>query len=346
MEAALAEDYGREIEADFDPGGQAGADAEAVDRLGVGMPCIEPVATGRISGPTSAAIPRMFSPAAMATTQIRGRRRNPLDIYHWLLTTTWGVFAVVGLASYLVMNTVFAVLYLLDPGGIVNSRPGNFADVFFFSVQTIGTIGYGLMSPHDIYTNIVMTSENFLGLTFIAVATGVIFARVSRPTARVVFSRNALITRHEGKPTLMLRAANERANQILEAEVTLSVTKQKRTAEGQLMRRFEDLNVTRSRSPLFALTWSIMHVIDETSPLYGEDLESMEAEGLQIIVVLSGMDETFAQRIHARHAYLPEDIVWNKQFADVIVYDEDGRRIIDYGRFHDIEDFGSGVSRA
>lgn len=287
----------------------------------------------------SPAIPRMFTRRRGTGVEIRGRRRNPLDVYHWLLTTRWLVFAAVGLGSYLVLNSVFAVLYMIDPGGVDHARPGNFADAFFFSVETVGTIGYGAMAPRDLYANILMTAENFIGLTFVAVATGVIFARVSRPTARVIFSRNALVTTHEGKPTLMLRAANERANQILEAEVTLSVTRQGRTAEGQVMRRFEDLKPARARSPLFALTWVIMHVIDETSPLYGVTLEDMEATGTQIIVVLSGMDETFAQRIHARHAYLPEDILWNKRFSDVIVYDEDGRRIIDFGRFHDVEDF-------
>jgi inward rectifier potassium channel len=170
------------------------------------------------------------------------------------------------------------------------------------------------------------------------VATGVIFARVSRPTARVMFSRNALITRHEGRTTFMIRAANERANQILEAEVSLSITRLERTAEGQMMRRFEDLKVVRARTPLFALTWSIIHVIDDTSPLHGYTRERMQAQGLQIIVVLSGIDETFAQRIHARYAYLPEDIIWDKRFADVIVFDEDGKRIIDYGRFHEVEE--------
>lgn len=285
------------------------------------------------------AIPRMFTGRRGSSVEIRGRRRNPLDVYHWLLTTGWGVFAAVGLGSYLAINSLFAILYLIDPGGVEHARPGNFADAFFFSVETIGTIGYGAMAPHDLYANVLMTAENFVGLAFVAVGTGVIFARVSRPTARVIFSHNALITTHEGKPTLMLRAANERANQILEAEVSLSVTRQGRTREGQVMRRFEDLKPTRARSPLFALTWAIMHVIDENSPLHGVTLEAMEATGLQIIVVLSGMDETFAQRIHARHAYLPEDMLWNKRFSDVIVYDEDGRRIIDFGRFHDVEDF-------
>ncbi len=284
-----------------------------------------------------AAIPRLFNPVTRSDITIRGRRRSPRDVYHWLLTTTWPQFTALGLGAYLIANAIFAGLYLIDRDGIANARPGSFVDAFFFSVETIGTIGYGAMAPHDFYANAIMTAENFFGLSFVAVATGVIFARVSRPTARVMFSRNALIALHDGKPTLMFRAANERANQVLEAEVSVSVTKQRTTAEGIKMRRFEDLKLERSRSPLFALSWSILHVIDETSPLYGATPESMDVEGLQIIIVLSGMDETFAQRIHARHAYMPEDIVWNRRFADVIVFDEDGKRVVDYGRFHDIE---------
>jgi inward rectifier potassium channel len=323
-----------ELEAEVDA--ETAVEVEAVDRLG-GAPAGLGMsgAQGGPAGPPE--MPRLFS-SARRGIEIRNRRRSARDVYHWLLTTTWPVFAGIGLSAYLGLNTVFACLFLLDPAGIDHARPGAFADAFFFSVQTIGTIGYGVLAPKDLYANLVMTAENFLGLSFVAVSTGVIFARVSRPTARVLFSRNALITRHEGQRTLMIRAANERANQILEAEVSLSITKLQRTTEGQIMRRFEDLKVVRARTPLFALTWSILHVIDEASPLHGLTLETMRAQGLQIIVVLSGIDETFAQRIHARYAYLPEDIVWDKRFADVIIFDEDGKRIIDYGRFHDIEE--------
>ena len=226
-----------------------------------------------------AAIPRLFSAVSRANIIIRGRRRSPRDVYHWLLTTTWPQFAGLGLSAYLLANAMFAGLYLLDRHGVLNARPGNFIDAFFFSVETIGTIGYGAMSPADTYSNIIMTAENFFGLSFVAVATGVIFARVSRPTARVMFSKNAIITTHDGKPTLMFRAANERANQVLEAEVTVSITRQRKTAEGSTMRRFEDLKLERAKTPLFALSWSILHVIDETSPLYGSTAASMGRRG-------------------------------------------------------------------
>jgi inward rectifier potassium channel len=226
----------------------------------------------------------------------------------------------------------------LDRNGIVGARPGDFSDAFFFSVQTVGTIGYGLLAPRGLYANAVMTAENFFGLSFVAVATGVIFARVSRPTARVMFSKNALITTHDGRRTFMFRAANERANRVLEAEVSLAISRDLTTREGRSMRRFEDMKVVRSKTPLFALTWTVMHEIDEASPLWGLDEALFRQEAGQILVVLSGLDETFAQRIHARHSYLPEDIVWERQFADVIILEENGERILDYGRFHDLEE--------
>jgi inward rectifier potassium channel len=286
-----------------------------------------------------APLPPLFSKTLQTPPlKIKGRHRSPLDIYHWLLTVTWVQFAAIGLATYLASNTVFAWLYMVDPHGIAGAKPGDFADAFFFSVETIGTIGYGVLYPHNLYANIVMTAENFFGLSFIAVATGVIFARVSRPTARVMFSKNALITVHDGELTLMFRAANERANRVLEAEVTVNVTRDFRTIEGRNMRRFEQLELVRSKSPLFALTWTVLHIIDETSPIHGVTEEILKNASGQLLVVLSGMDETFAQRIHARHSYMPADIVWNKHFADVIFEDDEGGRIVDYNRFHDLED--------
>jgi inward rectifier potassium channel len=285
-------------------------------------------------------------PGAPLPITIRGRRRNPRDIYHWLLTTSWGVFAGLGLGAYLLANALFACLYLLDPGGIAGARRGVFADAFFFSVETIGTIGYGVLAPKDLYANLVMTAENFFGLSFVAVATGVIFARVSRPTARVLFTKNALVTTYDGRPTFMFRAANERANRLLEADVTVSLTRYIGNAEGKYMRRFEDLKVVRARSPLFALTWTVMHVIDEQSPLFGLDPAGLEAEAGQILVLIAGMDETFAQRIHARHAYLPADIVWNRHFADVMFEGPDGRWVLDYGRFHDLDEIAEAESAA
>ncbi|MGC1305126.1 MAG: ATPase inhibitor subunit zeta [Caulobacteraceae bacterium] len=268
-------------------------------------------------------------------------RRRFQDVYHRLLTLSWWRFFLLWVCIYLGANLIFAVLYWIQPGGVLNARPWSFEDAFFFSVQTLGTIGYGTMSPHSTFANLLVTAEAFSSLALTAVGTGLIFARVSRPTARVMFSRHAVVTPRNGVPTLMFRAANVRSNQILEAEVSVNLARTVNTLEGISYRGFYNLQMVRSRSPLFALSWTVMHVIDENSPLYGADHESLIAEQAELIIVLSGADETFAQRIYARHSYLPHEVLWDQSFADILTMDEEGRRVIDYGRFHDLMPVGA-----
>lgn len=270
---------------------------------------------------------------------VLGRGRGGVtDLYHRVLNLPSGLLLLLLAAVYLFANTLFGLLYMLDPGGVANARAGSFADAFFFSVQTLGTVGYGAMSPKSTYANLIVTLEAFFGVVMVAVATGVIFAKVSKPTARVMFSQVAVITEFDGVPTLMLRAANQRSNQILEAEVMLSLARQVTTAEGLTMRQFQELRVTRQRSPLFALSWLVMHPLDESSPLHGCTPEALAAEGAEVIVVLSGVDETFAQRIHARHSYLASEILWNRRFEDILGFTPDGRRLINFHRFHDVRE--------
>ena len=234
------------------------------------------------------------------------------------------------------VNTLFAVAYLLV-GGVSGARPGDFADAFFFSVETLSTVGFGQMAPQTIAAHLAVTLESFCGLFNLAIATGLLFARISRPTARVVFSDRAVVTMYEGVPTLMLRAANRRRNRIVEAEVTVNLARDGVTLEGQHMRRFEALPTLRSRSPIFTLTWQIMHRIDEASPLYGETRDSLLARHAEILVIVRGTDETFAQTIHARASYTPDEIVWGARFVDIFSRSPDGRPVIDYTHFHDIE---------
>ena len=288
---------------------------------------------------TDSATKRSFVRRDARDLVVVGRSRGGVsDIYHKVLNLpVWGLLLLLA-AVYLAANALFACLYLLDPGGVANARPGSFTDAFFFSVQTLGTVGYGVMTPRSVYANLVMTTEAFFSIVLVAVATGVIFAKVSKPTARVMFSKVAVITRFDGVPTLMLRAANERGNQVLEAEATLSLARQAVTREGLTIRQFQDLRVTRARSPLFVLSWLIMHPIDEQSPLFGLTHEDMIDQGGEIIVVISGVDETFAQRIHARYSYLPEEIAWDRRFEDILSVLPDGRRMIDFHRFHDLRE--------
>jgi inward rectifier potassium channel len=273
-----------------------------------------------------------------ASAQLQGFRTvaglRP-DLYHRLLTARWITFFAVMAAAYVLFNLGFALLYRLQPGSIANAGPDSFADSFFFSVQTMATIGYGDMRPATLYANLLVSVEVLLGLAGFALATGIIFARFSRPTARVMFSKVAVVTRHEGKPTLMFRAANQRLNRIIEAQVNVNLARNEVTVEGVAMRRFYELKLERARSPLFVLTWTVMHVIDEASPLHGAGRDSLMREGAEIIVAIAGIDETLSQTIHARHLYAAEDIQWGRRLADILGQTASGTTVFDYARFHD-----------
>ena len=257
------------------------------------------------------------------------------DFYHRALTIGWLGFFALGSGVYVAANVGFAALYLLQPGSILNARPGAFNDAFFFSVQTMATIGYGVMSPATLYANLLMTLETAVGLMLIALATGLVFARFSRPTARVIFSRVAVVGPHNGTPTLSARVANQRHNQILAAEASMTLVRDEQTAEGEMIRRFYDLKLRRDRSPIFALTFTVMHEIDEDSPLRGLSAAALGELNAEIVVTASGIDETLVQPVHARASYLPQEILWDHRFVDIMGWTEDGRRAIDYRRFHD-----------
>lgn len=268
---------------------------------------------------------------------IRGQDRTRwTDIYHVVLRAPWWLFFTGVTLYFIAINIGFAGLYLFDPNGLTNARPGSWWDAFLFSVQTIGAINSEMLA-HSVYANVIVSMEAFFGILNIALLTGVIFARFSRPMARVVFSNVAVVTPLDGVPTLMFRAANQRGNQVMDAGVTVSLARQSLSLEGVVMRRMEDLQLTRPRSLLFSLSWTIMHRIDETSPLYGATTESLEAGQAEIFVLLSGRDDSLADTIYARHVYTPADIRWGRRFVDVLGITADGRRMVDLTRFHDTE---------
>jgi len=259
------------------------------------------------------------------------------DFYHATLTASWFEFFLgLGLVFFAI-NLLFALLYMADPHGIANARVGSLADAFFFSVQTFGSIGYGAMTPHTTYANLLVTAESFFSIVNIAVATGLVFARISRPTSRVLFSNVAVVTTFDGMPTLMFRAANQRGNQILNASITVTFAYRATTREGIVMRRFDDLKLVRARTSLFALSWTVMHRIDDTSPLYATTRDALVDNQVELIALLSGTDDTLSETIYARHSYKPDHIRWNHRFADVLSLDARGRRVVNLRRFHDTE---------
>jgi inward rectifier potassium channel len=256
------------------------------------------------------------------------------DPYHLMLTIPWiGFVSLISLA-YILINLLFAFLFLLGGDCIAGAEPGNFEDAFFFSVQTLASIGYGVMSPSTRYAHIMVTAEAIVSLLIIAVVTGLAFARFSKPTARIMFSNVAVIDRYNGIPTLTFRAANQRHNQIVEAQIQVYLIRDEKNQEGRFLRRFHELKLERSRTPSFTLAWNIMHPIDENSPLYGQTPESLTKSRSQITATISGIDETVAYNIHARHIFSPGDILWDYQFTDMVFKSPNGDRYLDYTLFH------------
>lgn len=269
-------------------------------------------------------------------TKLGVSRFNWHDAYHLIMSLTWPKFFLGAVTAYLLANVVFASAYFLGDGAI--NHAVSFMDCFFFSVETLATVGYGNMSPATLYGHSVATAEIITGMMSMAVITGLVFARFSKPTARILFSRVVVITSYDGVPTLMLRVANQRRSYILEAVASLVLIRDEETVDGHNLRRFYDLKLERARSPMFALSWMIMHRIDETSPLYGITAHAIEEGDMRLAVTISGVDETFAAGINARYNYSHEDILFERRFVDIFIEGDHPRHLyIDLDRFHDIE---------
>jgi inward rectifier potassium channel len=268
---------------------------------------------------------------------IRGAPTRALDdLYHYLVTVSWPALIGIIASAFIIANLMFAVGYYFD-GGVENARYHSFADMFFFSIQTMATIGYGKMVPVTLFSNILVSIEALTGLLALALMTGLVFAKFSRPTARVRFSRYVVIGPRDGATSLMIRMANMRANRIVEANIHVVFTRWETTVEGESIRRFYDLTMTRSSSAMFALSWTAVHRIVEDSPLFGQTHDSLANSQPEIVVSITGLDETFSQTIHARHTYELDEIIWGARFADVLILHPDGSRSIDYTRFDDVE---------
>ena len=271
-------------------------------------------------------------------TRLGLRRTGLRDAYHSMMTIPVSGLLVVLVAIYLAANAIFALFYMEFPGSIAHAEPGSFADAYFFSVQTMATIGYGALLPGNLAGNLIATAETVVGMLTVALSAGVVFARVSRPTARMMFSEVAVIGKRNGRTTLMFRVANQRRTQIVEAQITVALLRNETTLEGETVRRFHDLKLERDKTPIFALSWTVLHVIDEDSPFYRATHDSLKAEDAEIICSITGIDEIFAQPVHARYGYAVDDLRWNTRFVDIISRDEAGRRYIDYRLFHDTEE--------
>ncbi|MEA9603587.1 ion channel [Polynucleobacter sp. JS-JIR-II-c23] len=256
------------------------------------------------------------------------------NFYHWLLGTTWTSFMLLVVFVYLGTNLIFAFAYIAcGDGAITNARPGSLLDVFFFSVQTMATIGYGRMTPVGSWPNAIVTFEAFFGIVYSALTTGLAFARFTRPTAGIRFSKVAVVGNHDGIKTLKFRVANDRSSHIVEAQLRLWLIAESMTSEGERYRRSVELQLHRSESPVFSLTWTAMHSVDEASPLK-DFLGKAELNGhWHLLITFTGYHESLANQVYARHVYLPRDVQQNATFVDIVTVSPDGSRIIDLANF-------------
>jgi inward rectifier potassium channel len=259
------------------------------------------------------------------------------DPYHLLLTIPWIGFVGIVSTTYLLLNSLFALAYLAGGDCLNGAKPGSFGDAFFFSVQTLASIGYGSMYPKTFYANSIVTLEAIASLLVIAVVTGLSFARFARPIARVLFSQFIIVTTDNHQPTLMFRVANERHNFILEATAQAYLILDEETAEGSFIRRIHELKLLRHRTPSLSLSWTIMHRLEPDSPLYGLTATDLIQRQANISVLISGVDETVADTINARHNYAPEEILFDYRFEDIILKSDNGDRYFDYSRFHHVK---------
>jgi inward rectifier potassium channel len=282
--------------------------------------------------------PAPFSADALRSIERRGLARGGLrDLYYVFMTLPVSALLGIFIAAFAIINMVFALVYLAA-GGIAGARPGDFGDDVFFSVQTLSTTGYGTLYPRSLAANIVASFEIMTGLLGTALATGMLFARLSRPQAHILFSRIAVQHKRFGADTLMFRVSNQRGNMITDARIAVTITRDETDEHGSTLRRMIDLKLERERSPVFALSWTVMHVIDKQSPLHGFDAEAMKHAGIVLICTLNGIDDTLRASVMARHIYSPDDIRFGKHFVDIFDRNEDGSFAIDYTQFHETTD--------
>ena len=288
------------------------------------------------SRPASSSPPRLRSVRIGARQWwLRSAHGSSLhDLYFLSMTSSWLQFYCSIATLFILLNSGFAGLYLLQADSIANAAPKGFWGAFFFSVETLATVGYGDMHPATLYAHVLATVEIFTGMMGIALFTGLTFARFSRPRARIIASQAPVVCQYDGQTMLMLRAANARKSMITQASAQLYLLVQQHSVEGHTLHRLLDLPLVREVHPMFSLSWTLMHPIDQNSPLWGQTAESLEQQQARLILTISGSDEITTQDLHSRHLYQHQDIRWNHVFEDMLQVDAQGREYVDHTLLH------------
>jgi len=252
------------------------------------------------------------------------------DLYFNAMTISWPAFIAAMAGAFVALNFAFALVYALGEAPVANAH--SVADLFFFSVETTSTTGYGDMHPETTYGHIVATVENFVGVLLLATMTGLVFARISRPRARIIFAKYPVVTEHNGVPTLIFRLANARSNFISEATAKVWMIGETVSQEGRRLVGFRPMRLIKSENPTLALSWVLFHPIDQDSPLFGMDKETLSASQINFVVVIVGFDETSGQTLHARDVFAAQDVRFGHEYVDFVWVDDEGMRHIDYAK--------------
>ena len=289
-------------------------------------------------------IPIRFGAFTLTT---RGASRYDLrDPYHLMCSLSWPRFFLALLAVDLAINVVFALLYLADPGGIANARPGAFSDAFFFSIETLATVGYGVMAPASLYGHVVSSAEILCGLVFTAIMTGLIFARFARPRAKILFAESAVIARRNGRETLMIRLGNGRVGLLAEARARLSLFVLEHAPDGKILRQYHDLPLVQPELPVFALTWTLMHEIDAQGPLAEPTAQSLAALDARLLLTIEARDTALGADVFAMRAYGAAGIRPGMRYQDAVTTDAAGHTAGDLTRLSLVEPDDPGSAAA
>jgi inward rectifier potassium channel len=270
------------------------------------------------------------------------KRYSTINLYHWLLTMSWQKFMLIFVGIFLGINFLFAIAFSLCGSSAladVSNQPTQniFLRSFFFSVQTFATIGYGTLHPNGLAANILVTIESFIGILTQAFVTGMLFARFSRPTARIRLSDIAVIAPYKDVTGLMFRLVNERMNQLIELEAKFAFARFE-IEDGKPVRKFDALVLERQRVSFFPLAWTVVHPIDKNSPLFGLTEKDLIESDAEFLILLTATDETFAQNVHTRSSYKANEVIWNAKFVSLYNKVEAGEPIsIDIRKLSDIE---------
>lgn len=259
------------------------------------------------------------------------------DPYHAALTASWPRFTVALFLLYFAINILFASLYAARPGSVANARPGSIEDNFFFSLETLATVGYGQMYPATTYGHIVSAAEIMSGMAFMAIMTGLIFVRFSKPRAKILYADKLVMTTYNGVPALMLRIANGRLSMLTDLNIRLNALLPEATSEGHHFRRVHELKLVRSYVPMFAMTMTVVHMVDNESPLAGLSFETMLDRDLRFFLSVEAHDVAINSTVHDLRDYLSDQIAFNMRYVDAVTVDDDGRTIADLTRLSLIE---------